>query len=112
MADREFTANPYYSPEKCGLVQVDQIEEEPDYDFNMLIVWRDKASRKLFWDQDAGCSCPSPFEDVRRLSDLTTLNKTNFHGFKQAVESMSRVSAEERSRFIAKWRTKIFTPTK
>jgi hypothetical protein len=60
-------ANPYYSPEKLDLkVLVDFWLSEPDYDFNILCVWKHKNG-KLYWAQDSGCSCPSPFEDYHAL---------------------------------------------
>jgi hypothetical protein len=112
MKDREFKygydGNPYYNPEACGLVQMDTIEDEPDYDFNMVVVWQDTASKKYYFGADSGCSCPSPFEDVRRLSDLTLLNKKNFNLLKEAVENgLWRVSAIQKGTFLSKWKSLI-----
>ena len=55
--------NPYYNPEKRGLTIVAE-GDDPDasYSFDMFVVWTDGES--LFYAQDSGCSCPSPFEDV------------------------------------------------
>lgn len=62
----------YYSPEKFGLTTVGQIDwEEPDYSFNMTVVWKDKDG-KLYWASDSGCSCPSPFEDYHSIDQLET----------------------------------------
>jgi hypothetical protein len=62
--------NIYYSPEKFGLEVVGSFDwAEPDYSFDMLVVWRE--SRGKYWvGQDAGCSCPSPFEDVHDVNSL------------------------------------------
>ena len=55
--------NIYYSPEDCGLEVVGHLEEENlHWEFHILGVWKDKESGKLFWTEDSGCSCPSPFE--------------------------------------------------
>lgn len=110
--DREFGGkNPYYSPELCGLKQMDMIETEPHYDFDMVVIWQDKKTKKFYFAADSGCSCPSPFEDVRRLSDLGKLNKTNFKGLEDAVHGLSPYrspDSQTRSLFISKWRKKIF----
>jgi hypothetical protein len=62
--------NIYYSPQDFGLELVGTMEwSEPNYSFDMLAVWKEKRGR--FWiGQDAGCSCPSPFEDIRDVNEL------------------------------------------
>lgn len=67
------TPDVYYQPENFGLTQVAQIEwAEPDYSFNMGVVWKD-ADGQLFYGEDSGCSCPSPFEDFTSLESLEKL---------------------------------------
>lgn len=63
--------NIYSNPEKFGLTQIGVIER-PDmtYEFKMLVVWRNQDGR-LCWADDAGCSCPIPFED-KGIPDLST----------------------------------------
>lgn len=62
----------YYSPEKLGLTIVGEIDwVNAPYEFDLTVVWKD-AEGKLYWYSDAGCSCPSPFEDVRSLDELET----------------------------------------
>ncbi len=62
----------YYSPEKFGLEKVGEVEDpQAFYSFNTFAIWR-AADGTLYWGQDSGCSCPSPFENVRSLSDLKT----------------------------------------
>lgn len=39
-----------------------------NYDFNIFGVWI--VDGKGYWGTDSGCSCPSPWEDVRGVSDL------------------------------------------
>lgn len=62
--------NIYYSPEKFGLEIVGDFEwSEPDYSFDMLVVWKEKRGK--YWvGEDSGCSCPSPFEDFKGTEDL------------------------------------------
>lgn len=67
--------NIYYSPEAFGLEIVTSIDD-PDacYSFDMLVVWRN-AEGELFYSDDSGCSCPSPFEAIRSVDDLTRFTK-------------------------------------
>lgn len=62
--------NAYSNPEKLGL-EIFGMAEDTDmsYEFNMFAVWRD-SSGQLYFANDSGCSCPSPFEDYRKISDL------------------------------------------
>jgi len=62
--------NIYYDPQDFGLELVGEFDwTEPDYSFDMLVVW--KSGRGQYWiGEDSGCSCPSPFEDVRDVNEL------------------------------------------
>jgi hypothetical protein len=69
------TPDVYNQPEHFGLSIVFTADEEDlSYEFNIFGVWKD-ANGALYWAQDAGCSCPSPFEDYTDLSDLTPGSK-------------------------------------
>lgn len=58
--------NIYYDPEKFGLEQVAEIDfSDGYYQFDYLVVWKDKDDR-LYYAEDSGCSCPSPFETFTR----------------------------------------------
>jgi hypothetical protein len=62
--------NPYYNPEKHGLVKVAEADlSEPDYSFDLLVAWRDDEGYYL--GTDSGCSCPTPFEDYVGRADMT-----------------------------------------
>ena len=53
----------YYNPEKFGYELVGELDEEDlCYEFHMLCVWKRVSDGRLFWAEDWGCSCPSPFE--------------------------------------------------
>lgn len=60
----------YYQPEKFGLEVVAELalDDEP-YSFDILVVWR-HSSGLLFSAHDAGCSCPSPFENFTSLEHV------------------------------------------
>lgn len=68
-------SNVYYSPEKFGLEIIGDIEwyDEP-YQFDMTIVLRNKETGQLYYADDSGCSCPSPFEDLG-IDDLTKVER-------------------------------------
>jgi hypothetical protein len=68
--------NPYYHPESCGLEMVGTAEREPDWDFSILLVVKDKKTGKLFAGYDSGCSCPTPFEDYHSLEDFDLITDT------------------------------------
>lgn len=54
--------NIYYDPEKFGLEIVVDIDTGCGYEFDMFVVWHEKATGRLGFATDAGCSCPTPFE--------------------------------------------------
>lgn len=66
------SSNPYYDPGDFGLEIVGNIDlAEPDYSFDMLVVWFDRRRSGIFyWASDSGCSCPSPFEDYHSTEQL------------------------------------------
>lgn len=70
-----YDRNPYHNPESCGLELVGTIEYSSDgYDFDTRAVWRVLADGRFVTGRDSGCSCPSPFENVRGLADLEPLD--------------------------------------
>lgn len=85
---QEFKYNPYDSPDKFGL-EIVRVYDEPDlsYEFNMVVVWRDKKTGKEYWAADSGCSCPSPFENVSSMADLHELALTR-EAFERAIDGM------------------------
>jgi hypothetical protein len=53
-----------------GLTKVGEWEwSEPDWSFDITAVWR-KSRGKYYYASDAGCSCPTPFEDITSVRDL------------------------------------------
>lgn len=79
------TPDVYYQPDKFGLTVVHEIDDpNASYSFDMLVLWR-HADGRLFYASDAGCSCPSPFEDYTSLDDLTELTDDSFAAFEGAL---------------------------
>src|SRR5699024_9882982 len=55
-----------------GIADVEWVGES--YEFDMTRVYRKISTGELFYAEDSGCSCPSPFEDVEE-SDLTPITR-------------------------------------
>ena len=70
-------SNVYYDPEKFGLRVVAELERGGGYEFDTLMVWQ-RQDGALVWAQDAGCSCPLPFDGIG-LNDLHPLR--SIHDF-------------------------------
>ena len=71
-------------PEAFGVELVANLRDpEACYGFDDVRVWRVLADGSLRWGQDSGCSCPTPFEDVRGLDGLSVLD--DFHKFMDEV---------------------------
>lgn len=67
----------YYNPEKHGLTPVAELElDNESYSFNIICVWK-HTDGGLYWGQDSGCSCPSPFEDYHSIEKLQRLSRDN-----------------------------------
>jgi len=75
--------NPYYEPEQFGLHIIGEVENtDEEYTFDYTVLWAD-SDGKLYWSWDAGCSCPSPFED-QTLESMTTGSLSEFESFARA----------------------------
>lgn len=100
-------SNVYYDPEAFGLKVMWQIEKEPDWDFDMVVVWKRTSDSALFWAADCGCSCPSPFEDYHGVDSLTPLDENSFESLRSCVYGNSYFAAGERVRFLDKVRRAV-----
>lgn len=77
----------YYAPEKHGLDLVGEIEWSSGfYEFNITAVWRDKEGN-LYYADDSGCSCPSPFEDWGSINDLTKTTSAELQNYLELQNS-------------------------
>lgn len=67
-------ANPYYHPELCGLEIIGSLDD-PDlsYEFNTLVFWFRPSTKEVLCASDAGCSCPTPFDEVLGGEGLETI---------------------------------------
>lgn len=78
--------NPYYEPEEMGLEIVSQLDEQNlDYEFNTLCLWKEISTGNLYWAHSSGCSCPTPFEEYDTIASLTPLTLQTRDLFDRAV---------------------------
>lgn len=80
--------NAYYNPEKFGLTELGMIDVGGSYEFDMFIAWIDEDGQ-LYYAEDSGCSCPSPFEDYTTLESLSSGSK------QQVVDALHRWAKDE-----------------
>lgn len=60
----------YYSPENFGLKTVGELDfSDGCYNFDTTCIWTNDKG-ELYWADDAGCSCPSPFEGYTSVESL------------------------------------------
>ena len=58
--------NVFCSPEKLDLELVETLEEDGlCYAYNTFIVVKHVPTGRLFYAEDSGCSCPTPFEEYK-----------------------------------------------
>lgn len=77
-------SNVYYDPADFGLTTVGEVEwTDESYEFDLTVVWKD-VDGNLYWADDSGCSCPSPFED---FSTIDQLDKGNFFDLVKHLDS-------------------------
>ena len=71
--------NIYYDPKKWGLVPLISLDIAGDYEFDIFAIWFDPKDKEkcngLYYANDSGCSCPSPFSAYTKLSDLQFSNR-------------------------------------
>lgn len=72
--------NFYYSPEKSHLEVIKSFDTGGGYEFDMFVIWKHKDNR-LFYAEDSGCSCPTPFQVFNSFEDLNEINKQSFSSF-------------------------------
>jgi hypothetical protein len=75
-----YDSNPFYSPEGFDpplVLEASLSTNNEAYEFGYIAVWSLASDRsKFFYATDAGCSCPTPFEDFNTLDDLTPIGET------------------------------------
>lgn len=87
--------NIYYEPEEFGLSIVGKVDFSSGYyEFDYLVVWQDENGT-LYYGEDNGCSCPSPFEEFGR----THLIEATPHDVVHKVQQRQRDLEEWREEY-------------
>lgn len=86
----------YSKPEAHDLEVVIDHDYSDGYEFDLIVVFRDKNTGEYLMGEDSGCSCYSPFEGLDRR-DLEPLNLDHiqsrgpeefFHKVRRIVEGI------------------------
>jgi len=73
--------------EKLGLTELYEFDDpEASYSFDLFTIWKRESDGALFYGEDSGCSCPSPYEDVHSIEDLKPITKHGWDSFKKDFE--------------------------
>jgi hypothetical protein len=71
-----YALNPHYSGDKLDLEVVTLDQPDLSYEYNTLIFVRPKGTKgQVYWAQDSGCSCPTPFEQYEGTTQAEVLEK-------------------------------------
>jgi hypothetical protein len=66
----DYDRNIYYNPEKCGATMIGDVRSARSYEFDIIIIVQRNSDGTLWAAHDAGCSCPTPFENVHGWGDM------------------------------------------
>lgn len=77
--------NIYYHPEKSGFEIFDSIEMDASCEYSTTLILRNTESGRLFYVQDSGCSCPTPFDEASE-ADLKPLVLETIEEFERDIE--------------------------
>jgi hypothetical protein len=91
----KFAENPYYNPEKCGLVIFESIDTAGSYEFDIFCIWKKLDDSTLWWDTDSGCSCPSPFDNGDHGHDLKPITPDTLYSFEAALKNHRDIQTED-----------------
>lgn len=86
--------NIYYSPGHYGLQIVVEHENDPhSYGFDLYVVWQHKETGNLYFANDSGCSCPSPFEQYGGIEELEEIG--SYKDLRQSLGSLPYSDARD-----------------
>lgn len=83
-----------YDSEKFGLKELYNIDHADCYEFDTLMIWQHEDGT-LYYAQDSGCSCPTPFEEYKDLKDLNVITNDTFYNFKECLKNHRGVDMAE-----------------
>lgn len=107
--ENDWYVDPYHSPEKYGLTPLAEVDySDGNYVFDFRVVWVDDEGT-LYTARDSGCSCPSPFEDYKKLDQLDVVDYNEFRELRDEVRKYmalpgdyNSLTAEAGQEFLSK----------
>jgi hypothetical protein len=105
-----FNGNPYYNPERCGLVILQTLEADLSYEFEIFVLWKDIETGNAYFGYDSGCSCPTPFEDFTSLYDMTQVTWGSLNAIHYMLERCSHISLEDVQDMMRAARSTLLAP--
>lgn len=97
--------NVYYNPSQFGLTLLECLDEPGlSYEYHTLIVLQHNKTGRVFYAEDSGCSCPTPFEQFNfSATEDGTINTNlyeitlghSFEAFRTNVENFPVTQNEQ-----------------
>lgn len=94
--------NVYQYPENHRLKIISVFEREPQWDFNMHVIFKHEDTNKVYYAHDSGCSCPTPFEDFSGIDDMEEITKEGFESFSSMIMREDYGTVGEKREFLDK----------
>lgn len=88
-------------PEKHGLTLIADLEFGGSWDFDTHLAFKHESG-KVYYVQDSGCSCPTPFDDIAGTEDMELLTFEGFEGFRSHIMGLPDGTIGERYEFVQK----------
>lgn len=77
----------YNEPEDYSLELLESLDcHDGGYGFDKFAIWFSRDRGMLYYAEDSGCSCPSPFEDLKFPVDFMTTPRADLEPLRRALE--------------------------
>ena len=99
--------NIYYNPKAFGLQIIALMELGGSYEFDTHVVFANEQG-ELFYANDAGCSCPTPFER-HTMKSLEPITAKTWPDFYSNIMSNEYASMSDKRNFLEEVRCHIIS---
>lgn len=75
-------SNIYYNPDQFDMKIVGEIDwSDGNYQFDLTVVWQRISDNVFLFGEDEGCSCPTPFDNMKitELRMATPMSEFKIH---------------------------------
>ncbi len=87
------------NPEKYGFTLIAELEFGGSYDFDTHLVFMNHLGL-VYYVQDSGCSCPTPFDDINGVDDMELITLEGFEGFRSHIMGLPDGTIGEKHNFV------------